>query len=169
MSPRKASWAWTSFSVSEGRHYGRNESEETWREYLYSFQAFKRPAFREVAQETGGQRAGLSTVGFDRHTPSPPPQHLPKCPLFQAFDRQEPAGAYPNWGNYKVNILDRGSGGQENNRQRFGWPTGSICIGTAGLGQTGRHSYGEFPSSQTTCSLGRKKASSTNHSPHSRH
>jgi hypothetical protein len=34
-----------------GRHYGRNESEETWREYLYSFQAFKRPAFRQTAQQ----------------------------------------------------------------------------------------------------------------------
>jgi hypothetical protein len=38
------------FSASEGRHYGRNESEETWREFLYSFQTFKRPALRQTAQ-----------------------------------------------------------------------------------------------------------------------
>jgi hypothetical protein len=50
----------TPFAASVGRHFSRNESEETWREYLYSFQAFERPAFRQTAQQcVNGRRFAM--------------------------------------------------------------------------------------------------------------
>jgi hypothetical protein len=34
----------------EGQHFGGNDPEETWRVFLYWFQPFTRPTFRQIAQ-----------------------------------------------------------------------------------------------------------------------
>jgi hypothetical protein len=41
----------THCSSSEGQHFGGNDQEETWRVFLYWFQPFTRPTFRQVAQQ----------------------------------------------------------------------------------------------------------------------
>jgi hypothetical protein len=38
----------THFSASEGQHFGENDQEESWREFLYSFQPFTQPRLTEV-------------------------------------------------------------------------------------------------------------------------
>jgi hypothetical protein len=38
----------THFSVLEVQQSGEDGKEETWREFLYSFQPFKRPIIRQV-------------------------------------------------------------------------------------------------------------------------